>query len=140
MSPSARLNNVAWVQQWSTSNTDKQKFAIQPSGSNWKIAMKANTNKCFGPIGNGTANATRIEIQDCNGSNNQAWNITADANTGAFQLKNVAANRCLDISGGSMADGAPLQLYDCWGAASQKFKLVLVLLGPRLIGSLPATR
>ena len=60
--------------------------------------MKANTNKCLGPVGNGTGNTTRMEIQDCNGSNDQAWNITADANTGAFQLRNVAANRCLDVS------------------------------------------
>ena len=94
-------NNGTNVQQYAALNTDAQKFTIQTSGSNWKIAMKANTNKCFGPIGNGTANGTGIEIQDCNGSNNQAWNITADANTGAFQLKNVAANRCLDVPYGS---------------------------------------
>ena len=85
--------------------------------------MKANTNKCFGPAGNGTANLTRIEIQDCNGSANQDWNITADANTGAFQIKNVASNRCLDVSGGSTADGAPMQLYDCHGQGNQRFKV-----------------
>ena len=64
-----------------------------------------------------------IEIQDCNGSNNQAWNITADANTGAFTVKNVAANRCLDVSGRSYADGARMQIYDCRGNPNQKFKL-----------------
>jgi hypothetical protein len=116
-------NNGTGVQQYASMNNDAQKFTIQASGSNWKIAMKANTNKCLGPQGNGTGNTTRIEIQDCNGSPNQAWNITADANTGAFQLKNVAANRCLDVSGASTGDGAPMQLYDCHGAANQKFKL-----------------
>ncbi len=85
--------------------------------------MKANTSKCFGPAGNGTANLTRIEIQDCNSGPNQDWNITADANTGAFQLKNVGANRCLDVTGGSTADGAPMQLYDCTNGPNQRFKL-----------------
>jgi hypothetical protein len=111
------------VQQWYASGTDGQKFTIQASGSNWKIAMKANTNKCIGPAGNGTGNLTALEIQDCNGSNNQAWNITADANTGAFTMKNVAANRCMDVAGVSGADGARIQLYDCIGGANQKFKL-----------------
>ena len=66
-------NNGTPVQQYGTWNTDGQKFAILASGSNWKIAMKANTNKCFGPANNGTGNGTTIQIQDCNGSNYQAW-------------------------------------------------------------------
>ncbi len=86
--------------------------------------MKANTNKCFGPVGRGLANFTRVEIQDCDSNNNtQDWNITADANTGVFQIKNVGANRCLDVWGASTADGAVLQLYDCWNGANQRFKL-----------------
>jgi hypothetical protein len=121
--PSGSTNNGTTVQQFSPTNTDNQRFTIQKNGSNWKIAMKANTNKCIGPAGNGTANTTRIEIQDCNGGPAQDWNITADANTGAFQLKNVASNRCLDVSGASTADGAPMQLYDCQGQGNQRFKL-----------------
>ena len=121
--PYGSTNNGTVLQQYSSWNTDFQKFAILSSGSNWKIALKANTNKCFGPAGNGTANLTKIEVQDCNGSTNQAWNITADANTGAFQIKNVAAGRCLDVSGGSTADGAPMLMYDCWGGGNQRFKV-----------------
>jgi hypothetical protein len=116
-------SNGTRVQQFATLNDDAQKVTIMASGSNWKIAMKANTNKCFGPIGNGTANSTGIEVQDCNGGNNQAWSITADANTGAFMLKNVASNRCLDVPMGSGADGVGLQIYDCFGSTAQKFKL-----------------
>ena len=86
--------------------------------------MKANTNKCFGPVGNGTANSTAIEIQDCNGSTNQAWNITADANTGAFTIKNVGREPLPGrAAAGSTADGAPMQIYDCSGRPNQKFKL-----------------
>ena len=85
--------------------------------------MKANTNKCFSTVGNGTGNGTRIEIQDCNGSYNQTWNITADANTGVFQIKNVASSRCLDVTGRTTADGAPMEIWDCSGGSNPKFKL-----------------
>jgi hypothetical protein len=112
------------VQQWTSTGGDPQKFTFLSTGTgNWKIAMKTNTNKCFGAIGNGTGNGTGIEIQDCNGGNSQSWNITADANTGAFVLKNVAANRCLDVPYGQGNDGVLLQLYDCIGSTAQKFKV-----------------
>jgi hypothetical protein len=131
MSASSKAIDVAYgsqnwgtaVQQFANNGADAQKFAIQANGSNWKIAMKANTNKCVGMVNNGTGNGTMTEIQDCNGSTSQAWNITADANTGGFTIKNVAANRCLDVPWSSQADGARLQVYDCNGGPNQKFKL-----------------
>src|SRR4029078_10880613 len=104
---------------------DTQKFAIVKSGpsSNWQIALKTNPNKCVGPTGLSTANGTRLEVQDCNGSNYQAWTVTADANTGAFVVKNVASNRCLEVAFGNPAPGALMQLYDCNGLGQQKFKV-----------------
>ena len=121
--PNGSTTNGTVLQQYAALNSDAQKFSIKKNGPNWKIALKANTNKCIGPAGNGTANFTRVEIQDCNGTATQDWNITADANTGGFQIKGVAANRCLDVSGGSTADGAPMQIYDCHGQGNQRFKL-----------------
>ena len=118
-------NNGTAIQQFAASSTDdSEKFTIQPKGTAWKIAMKANTNKCLGPVGKGTANLTHIEIQDCDANNSaQDWAMTADANTGTFQIKHVVAGRCLDVSAASTADGAALQLYDCWNGANQRFKV-----------------
>jgi len=119
-------NNGTVVQQYTSYNGDGQKFSILTTGSGtWKLAMKANTNKCLGLVGYGgnLGNGTRIEIQDCQGTSQQNWNITADANTGAFVIKNVASGRCLDVSGASGADGAPMNIWDCWGGNNQKFKL-----------------
>ena len=42
-------NNGTAVQQYGNNTNTAQKFAILASGSNWKIAMKINTNKCIGP-------------------------------------------------------------------------------------------
>ncbi len=84
--------------------------------------MTINTNKCVGPAGNGTGNSTVIEIQDCNGSNTQAWSATlVSGTTDTFNFKNVAANRCMDVQGASTAEGARMQLYDCHTGNNQKF-------------------
>jgi hypothetical protein len=120
----ATANGTA-VQQYAGVAFERQRFAILKSGtsSNWQLAMKIDTNKCIGPVGNGTDNGTLIEIQDCNAGNNQAWTITASMLSAGFMLKNVASNRCLEVAAGGTADGTPLQLFDCNTGNNQKFKL-----------------
>ena len=115
--------NGTCVQEYATWDADGEKFNILASGSNWKITMKLNNAKCFSPVGNGTANGTHIEIQDCNGSNNQAWSATNDGTTGSTTFKNVASGRCLDVTGGSAANGTRMELYDCNGGTNQKFQI-----------------
>ena len=116
--------NGTAVQQFTTWDGDSQKFKILASGSNWKLVMKLNSNKCVGPRLNQTTAGTWLEVQDCNGSNTQAWTVTPDVQTGAFKFKNVAANRCLDVTGASTAEAARMQLYDCIASLpSQKFKI-----------------
>jgi endo-1,4-beta-xylanase len=86
--------------------------------------MTINTNKCVGMAGNGTGNSTVAEVQDCNGSNNQAWIATlVSGTTDTFNFKNVASNRCLDVAGVSGADGARLQIYDCGSGNNQRFAI-----------------
>ncbi|MEU9076347.1 non-reducing end alpha-L-arabinofuranosidase family hydrolase [Kitasatospora sp. NPDC048538] len=41
------------------------------------------------------------------------------ATTGA--LRGVGSGRCLDVSNASRADGAGVQIYDCWGGANQQW-------------------
>ena len=55
----ASTNNGTAVQQWGNNTNTAQKFAILASGSNWKLAMTINTNKCVGPAYNGTGNSDR---------------------------------------------------------------------------------
>ena len=112
------------MQQWGSWNTDSQKFVITKVGANWKIATKTATNKCFGLVGNATGNYTNVELQDCNGSNHQAWTVTANADDGAFYFRNVAANRCMDVPNGSTADGAPMIIWDCNYQGNQRFKVL----------------
>jgi hypothetical protein len=113
------------IQQYSTDfNNGNQAFYLLPSGSNWKIAMKANTNKCLGTLNNATANGTAIVIQDCNGSAYQSFTVDQDGGAGIYRFK-LAANpsECLDMAGGATADGTKAQIYSCWSPASQKFSV-----------------
>jgi hypothetical protein len=100
-------------------SSDAQKFTILKHGStaNWKIALKQNTSLCFMPTGRGKTDGTNLEVQGCDGSTDQAWAISADANSGAFSLKHVASNLCLD------ANGSPLQIKACAGNSGQKYKM-----------------
>ena len=64
-----------------------------------------------------------LQVQDCDGAPTQAW-ITGEttAGSGIFVFKNAAAaNLCLDVQGGSMANGARIDVATCIGATNQLF-------------------
>ena len=108
----SQTNNTG-VQQYTTYNGPEEAFFLLPSGSNWKITMSANQNKCLGPNNNGTGNTTRIVVQDCNGSSAQNYTAMPMSASGVYAFKNVASGRCLNVAGNTTANGALLQLYDC---------------------------
>lgn len=60
-----------------------------------------------------------MQLYTCNGSSAQRW--TYDAATG--DVVNTAADKCLDITDRSTANGARAQIWTCTGAANQKWHL-----------------
>ena len=75
-------------------------------------------NKCLDAYNRGTTNGTRVVIWDCNGQNNQQWNVNADGT-----ITNVFDGLCLDATGGGTANGTKLVLWTCNGSNSQKWTL-----------------
>src|SRR5256885_16212566 len=63
-----------------------------------------------------TANGARVQLWDCNGTGAQQWTVT-----GAHDIVNPQANKCLDATGAASTDGTPLQIWDCTGGANQKW-------------------
>jgi hypothetical protein len=116
--------NGTAVQQYDGWGGDPQKLVLKDSGKgNVKLTMKLNNNKCVGPKGGTPAHGVKLEVQDCNGSNAQAW-ITGEtaAGSGVFMLKNVAApGLCVDVTGASGANGAAMQVANCTGQGNQLF-------------------
>lgn len=58
-----------------------------------------------------------MQLRDCNGTGAQRW--TYDSGTG--QIVNPYANKRLDATGVSSANGARLQIWDCGGGADQRW-------------------
>jgi hypothetical protein len=65
----------------------------------------------------GTANGTKVQLYDCNGTGAQQWRRSGD------ELVNAGSNKCLDATGPSSADGTPLQIWSCTDAANQQWAL-----------------
>ena len=101
-----------------------QKLVLKDAGKgNVKLTMKANNNKCLGPKAHALTAGTKLEVQDCNGGNDQAW-VTGEtaAGSGTFMLKNVAApGMCVDVAGAGTANGTAMDIYPCTGADNQLF-------------------
>jgi hypothetical protein len=55
-------------------------------------------------------------LDTCDGAASQRWTPT-----GARDLANVKADKCLDAKDNSSADGTRLQIWTCAGTANQKW-------------------
>jgi hypothetical protein len=120
--------NGTAVQQYDSWGGDPQKLVLKDAGKgNVKLTLKLNNNKCVGPKGGALAHGTKLEVQDCNGTNGQAW-ITGEtaAGSGVFMLKSVGApGLCLDVTGATTANGAAMEVANCTGAQNQLFGTAL---------------
>jgi hypothetical protein len=68
--------------------------------------------------GGATVNGTKAQLWTCNNTGAQNWSAQADGT-----LKNPQSGRCLDVSQNNPADGQQIHIWDCVGAANQKWVL-----------------
>jgi beta-glucanase (GH16 family) len=71
--------------------------------------------KCVDVAGANTANGTRVQLYDCNGTAAQRWTMGTDGTVRAL-------GKCLDVSGGGTANGTRVQLWDCNGTGAQRWQ------------------
>ncbi|WUD78703.1 ricin-type beta-trefoil lectin domain protein [Streptomyces sp. NBC_00510] len=65
----------------------------------------------------GSVEGATLTLRDCTAGAGQSWLIVAEDRSIRI------ADRCMDVAGGSTADGAAVRLVACDGAASQRFRL-----------------
>ena len=87
-----------------------------PAAPRWGTSVYGN--KCLDANNRGTTNGTRFVTWDCNGQNNQLWDVNADGT-----ITNGNAGLCLDSNGGGTANGTKLVLWTCNGNNNQKWTL-----------------
>jgi predicted alpha-1,2-mannosidase len=72
--------------------------------------------KCADVDHSGVANATHIQLWDCNQSNAQRWVRPGD---GSLQ----AMGKCMDVSNSGTANGTKVQLWDCNNSGAQQWQI-----------------
>jgi hypothetical protein len=90
------------------------------------------TGKCLNSSGATPVNKAPIILYTCNGTlsgTNEIWWVDTSPSPDGVRIRNKRDNRCLDITGGSAADGAPLESYTCNEADSAWNQLFLTRTG-----------
>jgi alpha-L-fucosidase len=72
------------------------------------------TGKCLDDNASGSADGTRVQLWDCNGTNAQRWAVTFDGTIRVF-------GKCLDIIGGGTANGSLVHLWTCNNGGNQQW-------------------
>jgi beta-glucanase (GH16 family) len=122
----ANAFNGARVQIWSANGTAAQRWVFSNSGvtpaGNYRISSAVNGSFCLDVAAAGTANGTRVQLYQCNGTNAQSWNAVPVGN--AFELRPAnAPGSCLDVTGVSTTDGTQLQIWQCSGGSNQRWAI-----------------
>ncbi|MFI5494716.1 family 16 glycosylhydrolase [Actinoplanes sp. NPDC051859] len=108
--PAANPVDGARLQMWDCNGTNAQQWTATGDGT-----MRA-MGKCMDPAGGALGNGTPIQLVTCNGNPVQRFTLYAGG-----ELRNVSANRCVDVKDWNSANGAQLQLWDCAGTNNQKW-------------------
>jgi Ricin-type beta-trefoil lectin domain. len=113
------------VQQYTYNGTDAQLWRVVPAGDGYySLATKLKENQYLDVNGAGTSNGTSIQIYTANSTDAQKWKFAATAciADGTYSISpKCAQNSCLDVAGGSTADGTNIQIYSANGTKAQQF-------------------
>jgi Ricin-type beta-trefoil lectin domain-like/Right handed beta helix region/Protein of unknown function (DUF1565) len=116
-------NDEAIVHQWQYVNGKNQQWRaeIQTDGT-YRLTAQ-HSGKVLDAKNGGTADGTPVWQYTWNGSCAQRWKIENDTSStnGAKIIRSACSDKTLDVSGVSVNNGAPLQLYTFGGGANQTF-------------------
>ena len=63
-------------------------------------------------------NWRRIVVGPCSGSPSQNWNVSANAQNGSFTVRVASTGLCMNVRGGSTAQGAVMEVATCSGGSA----------------------
>jgi hypothetical protein len=119
------------VVQWGCSPSDpNQNWLMEsiPSQPGWFALRNVHNNLCLdlragdqNPVVNGTATQTWFCFPDS--ISTERWQLLPASNAPGFlAFVNQVQGKCLDLSGGSTANGARVQMWDCLGNSNQLWR------------------
>jgi hypothetical protein len=99
-----------------------QQWRIESAGGAGYRIVSRMSGKCIGTDPGGAATDGHIVESRCGDSSIQLWAIEGTGNR--YILRNVANRLCLDVPGGSLADGAKPIVWTCNGGINQTWRYV----------------
>jgi hypothetical protein len=123
------------VIQFTCHDRDNQRWHItRVVGSNAVKIRSALTNRCLDIAEKSTRNGAAVHQWDCQdglrntdtSEGSQLWNVKTEDNARGwtyYRFSNVKSGKCLDVPGGSTADGVVLIQYDCNGKQNQQWRM-----------------
>jgi hypothetical protein len=104
----------AQLKQYDCNGGSNQKYWFKSVGSGYYQLMVRNSSLCV------QENASTVTQENCASSaTSQQWSLTT---TGSYvNVKSRASGECLDVNGGSTANGAALITYTCNGGTNQQW-------------------
>ena len=119
------LANFARIFQWTLHGGANQQWQLTKLTNGFFEIKNRKSDKLLDIVGTGgnCANGVKTEqyINDNTGS--QQWNLVRQAD-GSYKMINRTCNKTLKVEGGSTADGAPVELYDDFGAEYFKWFII----------------
>lgn len=117
------------VQQYESNTSDAQKWKISKYNNGYLIIPKCNENIALDVFGNQAASGTNIQTYYLTKSNSQVFSLTsvenpvAEVNGTYFIDSSMSPCNSLDVAGGSLENGANVQIYRKNGTNAQKWEI-----------------
>jgi hypothetical protein len=110
------------IQQRTCDGSPQQQWFLQVLGGNFKgIGNHPNyhivnrmTLQCLDDMNGDTNNRNPVQQWTCNTSSTMTWGLFELDNPLGDSVVNDRSGKCLDVTDGSLQDGARLQIYNCF--------------------------
>ncbi|BCJ69885.1 ricin-type beta-trefoil lectin domain protein [Polymorphospora rubra] len=109
--PNSNGTDGQYLHLWTCNGTNAQNWTFPGDGTIRAFGL------CMDVAWGSTANGAVIQLAQCSGNPAQQFVLS-----GAGDLVNPQANKCVDVSGWNSNNGARLVLWECLGGANQKWR------------------
>ncbi len=120
----------AAIHQWSNNNSSAQRFKLERTQGNRFSLVNAGSGKCVAIGGTSLADGAGLQQATCTTEAPQQFlfypvidNARAPLALGQYALRSASSNLCVEVVGGSNADGAKIQQASCNNEARQRFEV-----------------
>jgi hypothetical protein len=118
--PHASASDGTSVIQYGCHGGLNQQWNIEPAGDAGYRIVSRMSGKCIGADPKIASPGEHIVQSPCDGSMGQLWALDGDRS--GYTLTNLANHLCLDVPGGSLADGAKPIAWTCNGGLNQAWR------------------